>query len=223
MTMLRMYVDSAVREDAEPLLSSGIFRGITTNPVLLRRAGLHEEDLDDFYHWAAAVGAEEVFFQAWGDNEQELVQCATRLFAIGPRVVVKLAANRPGVRASATLASSGFPVLMTAVYNAPQAMLGAAAQVAYIAPYLGRMGDAGRPAHAEIIRMAHALRGVRSDTKILVASIRTPGDVVQLAQEGVECFALSPAVARGFFAEPLTDAAIDNFDQATRAVTRTDA
>jgi transaldolase len=111
-------------------------------------------------------------------------------------------------------------VLLTAVYNESQAMLGAAAGVAYIAPYLGRMKDAGRPAHAEIAGMARALRGVCSGTKIVVASVRGPDDVVQLAQQGIECFALPPAVAREFFTEPLTDAAVEDFDLAMRAVTR---
>ena len=217
--MLNLYVDSALRADAEPLLALGIFRGITTNPVLLDRAGLREERLRDFYRWATAAGADEVFFQAWGETDLELIRCARRLLDIGPQVVVKLVASRAGVYASATLARGGAPVLLTAVYNAQQALLAAAAGVAYVAPYLGRMSDAGRPAHDEIAGMARALRGVRSETRILVASVRTPADVVRLAQEGIDGFALSPAVAHDFFTEPLTDAAIDDFDRAARRVT----
>jgi transaldolase len=220
--VLSMYIDSAVREDVEPLLRSGIYRGVTTNPVLLQRAGLRTRDLKEFYEWATAAGAEEVFFQAWGEDERELTACGEQLLAIGSRVVVKIAANQPGVRTAAALSGSGFPVLLTAVYNAPQAMLAAAAKVTYVAPYLGRMGDAGRPAHAEVVSMARALRGVGSPTKLLVASVRSPGDVVQLAQEGISCFALSPAVARAFFAESLTDEAVQTFERASRATNVSD-
>ena len=35
--MLSLYVDSAARDDVEPLLEVGIFRGITTNPPILDR------------------------------------------------------------------------------------------------------------------------------------------------------------------------------------------
>lgn len=212
--MLGIYVDSGALREIELLLSSGIFRGVTTNPTLLRREGVKEADLPNFYARVVAAGAEEVFFQAWGSNETELIARARNLYAIGPKVVVKLVTSVAGTRAAASLSHRGFPVLLTAVYNSSQAIVGAAAGVKYVAPYLGRMGDAGRPAHSEIAVMARALRGVGSDTELLVASVRSPQDVVMLAVEGVSKFALAPSVARGFFNEPLTDAAALVFEEA---------
>ena len=73
--MLSLYVDTAVREDAAPLLELGIFRGLTTNPLLLQRAGLSAEDLPDLVSWVLEQGVEEVFCQAWGDTARDLVAC----------------------------------------------------------------------------------------------------------------------------------------------------
>lgn len=214
--MLSLYVDTAIREEARPLLDLGVFRGLTTNPSLLRRAGLSAADLPDLVKWVLAQGVDEVFCQAWGDSVGDLVARGEKLHGYDPKVVVKVAATRAGTQAAATLARDGIPVLLTAVYSAPQAVLAAAAGCAYLAPYLGRMGDAGRPAHQEVLSMHRLLTAVGAPTKVLVASIRNPNDVVILAQEGVECFALPPAVAAAFFTDPLTLAAAEAFEQAAR-------
>jgi transaldolase len=212
---LRLYADTAVRDDAARLLDLGIFRGITTNPLLLARAGLGTDALPAVVEWAVGLGAEEVFCQAWGATAAELVNRGEELHALAPDVVaVKVPATRAGTEAAATLSSRGIPVLLTAVYSAPQAVLAAAAGCAYVAPYLGRMADAGRPAHEETIDMHRLLATVGAPTKVLVASVRTPADVVRLAREGVACFALPPAVAEAFFSDPLTRAAAEEFERA---------
>lgn len=214
--MLQLYLDTAIRTEAEPLLKAGLFRGLTTNPLLLHRAALNTADLPDLYDWATSAGAQEVFLQAWGQDDEALIKCAENLRAIGPNVVVKLPVTREGVRAAVSLVRHGHPVLLTAVYNAQQALLGAAAGAHYVAPYLGRMHDAGRQAPAEIIAMQRALRAVGSQTKILVASLRSLRDLVALAQEGLSRFALSPTVSQDFFAEPLTEEIVQAFDRVTR-------
>ena len=70
---LRLYADTAVRDDAARLLDLGIFRGITTNPLLLARAGLGTDAHPEVVGWAVGLGAEEVFCQAWGATAAELV------------------------------------------------------------------------------------------------------------------------------------------------------
>jgi TalC/MipB family fructose-6-phosphate aldolase len=215
---LRLYADTAVREDAARLLELGIFRGLTTNPLLLARAGLGADDLPGVVEWAVGLGAEEVFCQAWGTTAADLVARGEQLHALAPDVVaVKVPATRAGTGAAAVLAGRGIPVLLTAVYSAPQAVLAAAAGCTYLAPYLGRMSDAGRPAHEETIGMHRLLTAVGATTRLLVASIRTPADVVLLAKEGIGCFALQPPVAEAFFADPLTRAATEEFERAAAA------
>lgn len=216
--MLRLYVDTAERTAAEPLLATGLFRGITTNPTLLERQSLRLPDLAALYAWAVAAGADEVFFQSWGDTKDEILGNARRLQDVGQRVVVKLPMTQPGAAAARVLADDGHAVLLTAVYAAPQALVAAAAGAHYVAPYLGRMGDAGRDATGEVVAMHRALAAVGAPTKVLVASVRDRGAVVELAQAGISCFALSPAVAASLFDEPLTDQAVEVFEKAARGV-----
>jgi TalC/MipB family fructose-6-phosphate aldolase len=215
---VRLYLDTADRAAAEDLLSTGLFTGLTTNPTVLQRSGLGVGDAPDIYEWAVAAGAKEVFFQAWGEDAATLVERGEELRSLGDEVVVKVVASRAGSAACAQLSARGVPTLLTAVYAPGQAIVAAAAGASYIAPYLGRLNDAGRDGIAEVTAMNEVLRATGSTTKILLASIRDVQSVVTLARRGVDCFTMGPEVAEGFFAERLTAAAVQDFEDAVRTM-----
>jgi TalC/MipB family fructose-6-phosphate aldolase len=213
---VRLYLDTADRTAAESLLATGLFRGITTNPTILQRAAKGVSDIKGIYRWAIGAGAEEVFFQAWGDDAATLFERGQWLRDLGQEVVVKFVATRAGATACAALAARGTPTLLTAIYDPGQAIVAAAAGATYIAPYLGRLNDAGRQGIAEVIAMHEVLVATGSTTKVLLASIRSVPDMVALARHGVDCFTMAPAVAEQFFTDPTTADAARTFEQAVR-------
>jgi transaldolase len=215
---VRLYLDTADREAAEDLLRTGLFTGVTTNPTILQRSGLGVEDAPDIYEWAVAAGAKEVFFQAWGEDTATLVERGETLRRLGDEVVVKVVASRAGSAACAQLSARGIPTLLTAVYAPGQAIVAAAAGATYIAPYLGRLNDAGRDGIAEVTAMQEVLSATGSTTKILLASIRDVTSMVTLARRGVHCFTMGPDIAEGFFAERLTATAVQDFEDAVRTM-----
>jgi transaldolase len=208
--MIRLYLDTADRSAAEPLLATGLFAGLTTNPTILRRAGLTGAAIPEIYRWATAAGAREVFFQAWGDDP---LGKGHELRGLGKEVVVKMVASKAGSAACAKLAAEGIPTLLTAVYAPGQAMIAVAAGATYLAPYVGRMTDAGRDGMADVLAMQEIVAG--TPTKILLASVREVASMVTLARRGVECFTFSPAVAEQFFADELTVEAVAAFEEAS--------
>ena len=213
---MRLYLDTADRDAAEDLLSTGLFTGVTTNPTILQRAGLGVAAAPDIYKWATAAGATEVFFQSWGLTTGELVERGLRLRELGNEVVVKLVASRAGSAACAKLSAQGVPTLLTAVYDPGQAIVAAAAGATYIAPYLGRLTDSGRDGLADVAAMQEVLRATASTTEILLASIRDVASMVSLARIGVHCFTMGPAIAEQFFTDELTADAVAAFEDAVR-------
>ncbi len=93
-TPVDLYLDTADRSLAEPLLRTGLFRGLTTNPTILERADLGVADVADVHAWAAATGVGEIFFQVWGRDVDPLVARGHELRELGPEVVVKLVASQ---------------------------------------------------------------------------------------------------------------------------------
>jgi TalC/MipB family fructose-6-phosphate aldolase len=213
---MRLYLDTADRDAAESLLATGLFAGVTTNPTILQRASKGVADLRDIYRWAIDAGAREVFFQAWGEDPTTLIERGQQLRDLGREVVVKFVATRAGSTACAVLASRGVPTLLTAIYDPGQAMIAAAAGATYIAPYLGRLNDAGRQGVAEVVAMHEVLVATGSTTKVLLASIRSVPDMVAVARHGVDCFTMAPAVAEQFFTDPTTADAARTFEEAVR-------
>ncbi|WP_369033962.1 transaldolase family protein [Streptomyces adonidis] len=213
--MISLYVDSAVRDEVEELMAMGVFRGITTNPKVLQKAGLTPGDLPKVYSWAVDAGSKEVFFQTWGSTADDIQRRGHELLAIGERVVIKVPASPAGIQAAGRLTEEGVPVLLTAVYSAHQAVTAGALGVRYVAPYLGQITEGGASGRETVASMHRLLRATDSPTRVLAASLRTTADVSFLTEQGVDAFALPVPVARRLFQDTFTAAAMEQFDGIT--------
>lgn len=209
---LRFYADSAVVEDVSDVLTNRLVRGVTTNPTILERAHLSVQDIPQLYTRWQAEGAQEIFFQAWGKNAKAMTENGRDLAALGSRVVVKVPATRDGFTAAAALVDAGTSVLVTAVYAQSQALAAATVGARYIAPYLGRLNDAGRDGVAEIAAMQALLAG--TGTSVLAASLRTPEDIVSLAMVGVAFFTAGPSVILAAFNNDVSERSAEEFEEA---------
>lgn len=212
--VLSLLIDSADPKSWKELWSLGLFQGITTNPSLLKRAGVPctLEALADLAKEAWALGCPELHLQSWGFTAEELLGCSRALLALAPaRVVVKLPFTEGGLQAAGSLLEQGARVTLTACYGAPQVLAAAALGCTYVAPYLGRIHDEGRDSFAEVLRMQQCLVGLGSTTRLLVASLRSPEDLSRLAPSGISTFTLSPALARQLWRHPATEAAAVQF------------
>jgi len=213
---LRLFLDSADPQAWRQWLPSGLFRGITTNPTLLRRAGqpCSLEGLERLCGQALELGVQELHLQAWGSD---LLGCGRALAALAPgRIWVKLPITRAGADAARALIAEGHAITFTACYEPAQVLLAAALGAEYIAPYLGRIGDLGRDGHGELVRMQRCVDGVGSPLRLLVASLRSPDDLARLAAEGLDTFTISPAIAAALFAVEPTEAAAAQFERDAR-------
>ncbi len=141
---MRIYIDSADISEIEEALATGFVYGVTTNPTLLRRAGVKASAVPDLARQAIAFGANELHLQTYSDTLAGIVDEAVMLSETNPeRVVVKIPATPTGYQAAAQLANRGLRITLTAVYTVRQAILAHAVGAHYIAVYLGRMGDQG--------------------------------------------------------------------------------
>src|SRR5690606_5841201 len=208
----RLYVDSADAERVGRLLDAGVVRGVTTNPTILERAGRGSADIPDLFARWEAQGAEEIFFQTWGADTDAMLHNADRIRALGDGVAVKVPATAAGFAAASALVAEGATVLVTAVYSVAQALVCAGIGVRYIAPYLGRLRDAGMDGDALIARMQAVCAG--SGTDVLAASLRSPDDIIGLRLAGVSCFTAAPDVIEAMLFHEVSERSAAEFDAA---------
>ena len=201
-----------------------MFYGVTTNPLLLQRANVpcNLNTLARLAQTAFALGAQKIHLQVWGTDADTMTAIGRQLAAIDDRVAVKVPITRQGSLCAQHLIAEGISVTLTGVYAAYQTLTAIALGADYAAPYLGRMNEAGRDGHTEILTMHNMARCLGSPLKLLVASLRRVEDVAALAQHGVNTFTVAPAIAEALFGDPLTAQAAADFEAAARAMGATD-
>jgi transaldolase len=211
---LRLYLDSADISLWKKYLPSGIFYGITVNPKILRMAEVEcgIEALTSLAETAFDLGAKEMHLQVWGESTDAWIQIGRQLAAIDKRVMVKVPITESGVFCAKELIEEGAGITFTAAYADYQILTAISAGARYIAPYLGRMTDAGQDGIKEIITMQQIIDASKSSLNLLVASIRQIKDVVTLASHGVSSFTLSPNMVNELLKNDLSQRATDAFE-----------
>jgi len=200
-----------------------MFYGVTTNPILLERAGVacSVESLGACADAAFKLGAHEFQAQTWGGSVDRMVDTGLSLAAAcskdhREKMVIKVPMTKPGLEAASKLIGRGVRVTMTGVYTAHQAISAAAIGAEYAAPYLGRMGLAMGAAAAkeECVRMQRIAEVSGGGMRILVASIKSASDMAELAACGMDTFTFSPTIAGEMTSVEQTLKAAEDFEGA---------
>lgn len=216
---MTLYLDTADRAAWAELMPTGLFQGITTNPTLAARAGLDYPRID----WASLaaeardLGATALHAQVFGPTES-YVDWAGALYAAGRaagiETIVKIPLVLDAIRATPAIKALGGRILMTACYDAKQMFVARALGADFIAPYFGRMAEAGIDAMAHLATMAKMNDAEGPVCRVLVASLRSPEQMVALADIGHDCFTISPDVARALLSDSHSIAAYHAFEAA---------
>ena len=175
---LRLFLDSADAETYDAWLPTGMFTGVTTNPAILERDGVEcgVEALSALARNALEFDAVDEFqVQTWGEDSDEMWENGIALARLDPeRLVVKVPATMEGIKAANALVVDGVRVTITAAYAPHQVLVAASIGANYVAPYLGRMNDAGRDGMGTIVSMQETVEELESDMRVLVASAPPP-------------------------------------------------
>lgn len=208
-TDFHLYIDSADIAQIEACLPHPVIHGVTTNPTLLRRAGVSRADVPGLLARCIERGARQVQAQVHSAEADGMLEDALELlrhFDEG-QLVVKIPATRQGLQAGAHLIAQGVPVTWTAVYALEQAHFAAQLGAAYAAPYLGRLNDSGVDGLARIAQMQALVAqapAARARTRLLVASVRSRDAYLALLQLGVGAITIPPQLFAELMDHPAT-------------------
>lgn len=202
MKRIAIYADGADLAGMARL--AGEVQGFTTNPSLMRKAGV-----TDYAAFAKAVlgvaGGKPVSFEVLADDLDGMVEQAHTLAGWGPNVVVKIPIRNTGGESTEVvirhLSLNSIAVNVTAVMT-PQQVREAIGAIrgprCVVSIFAGRIADAGvdpRPLVSAAAFMAHDL------VDVLWASPRQVYDVIEAERAGADIITLTPdliAKAKGF-------------------------
>lgn len=201
-------LDSAKREDWERVSATGLFSAITTNPLLLQRAGLdvnlarYAQLTDE----ALGLGFEHIQLQVFGDDWQAVAEAILNL---SEHTVVKIPATESGFRLVHQL---GIPerTTLTGVYSTRMGAIAERLGARYAAPYYARLSESTRNADA----IFAGLRAACQNTRILVASLRDINQFEHLVAQGHRCFTIPGGLLDDLLLDSMTLTAVEQFERA---------
>lgn len=182
---IQLYADGADVREMVAARAAGLVNGFTTNPTLMRKAGV--KDYAAFAKEAlAAVSDLPISFEVFADDSVEMERQARLIAAWGENVFVKIPITNTRGEASlsliARLAAAGVKLNITAILTVQQVSDVAAALhpdvPAIVSVFAGRIADTGRDPEPIMRDAARILRS-RRKAQLLWASPREALNIFQ--------------------------------------------
>lgn len=205
---MEFFIDTASIEEIREANSLGLIDGVTTNPTLMAREGTD-------WRKVAQVICDEVdgpvSLEVFGTTAEEMLTEAKELVKFGPNVVVKIPMLPEGMKAVRTLTEMGIDTNVTLVFSPNQALLAAKAGATYVSPFVGRIDGIGGNGMDVVSQILTIYGHYGYDTKVLVASVRHPGHVLESGLMGADVVTLPFGVIKQLAHHPLTDSGLESF------------
>ena len=135
------------------------------------------------------------------------------LSKIASNIVIKVPLTKNGLIACKTLSKKSIKVNVTLCFSSSQALLAAKMGATYISPFIGRLDDISNEGLNLIKEIVSIYKNFPNtlNTKVLVASIRSPLQVSQVAQIGADVATIPPKIIKQMIKHPLTDTGLSSF------------
>ena len=205
---MKLFLDTADVESVESRLSTGLISGITTNPTLIRKAGKNPQHV---YKALIDLGINDISMEVVGDSEEELFSNAMgHVKSYVDNATIKLPCSVDGLKVCKRLSTVNVRTNVTLVFSPAQAILASLAGATYISPFIGRMDDNSLDGMKLINDIKNTLK---TDTKILAASIRDPQSVGTAFALGADICTVPTAVFDRMYDHVLTDKGLEQFER----------
>ncbi|MCA9681022.1 MAG: fructose-6-phosphate aldolase [Myxococcales bacterium] len=212
---MELFIDTADVGEIKAAQAMGLLDGVTTNPSLVAKTGrAHHEVLTEICELVRGPVSAEVLSTDYDGMMAE----ASELAAIAPNIVVKIPLIEAGIRAVNSLTQAGIKTNVTLCFSPLQGLLAAKAGATYISPFVGRLDDIGHDGMGLVEQLVDMYERYDLDTKVLVASVRSPTHVVEALRLGADVATIPYGVLSKLIQHPLTDIGLARFIEDAKAI-----
>ena len=207
---MKFFVDTANIDEISELSEMGIVDGVTTNPSLIYKSG---RDFKEVIKEIARIVSGPISAEVTSLDKNEMIDQGLELSKIANNIVIKVPLTEHGLIACKSLSKKSIKVNVTLCFSSSQALIASKMGATYISPFIGRLDDIsneGLNLIEEIITI-YSNYPDRLSTEVLVASIRSPLQVAQVAQMGADVATIPPKIIKQMIKHPLTDIGLNSF------------
>jgi transaldolase len=209
---MKLFIDTANLDEIAAAKGWGILDGVTTNPTLIAREieRTHKKRRDILQEICknvrGPVSAEGITLDAISIEKE-----GEDLARIHKNICVKVPVTPEGVKGMRMLRNKGIKVNATLVFSCNQALIAAKAGANFVSPFIGRLDDIGESGMNLVAEIVTMFDNYDFETEVLVASVRSPAQVVEATQLGAHVCTVPFKVLEMMFKHPLTDNGITRF------------
>jgi transaldolase len=215
---VKIFADGADKETLLRLYADPLIKGITTNPTLMRKAGI--ADYEKFAHEILnAIKEKPISFEVFSDEFPEMRRQALKISGWQENVYVKIPITNTRAESSLPLirelSQRGVRLNITAILTIDQ-VRGVVDTLSPDVPsvvsvFAGRIADTGRDP-IEIMRESQELVKTLPKAQLLWASVREVLNIVQAELCGCDIVTVPPDIlkkARSLWLKDLADLSLD--------------
>ena len=207
---MKFFIDTANIDEISELSEMGVVDGVTTNPSLIYKSG---RDFKEVIKEIARIVSGPISAEVTSLDKNEMIDQGLELSKIANNIVIKVPLTEHGLIACKNLSKKSIKVNVTLCFSSSQALIASKMGATYISPFIGRLDDIsneGLNLIEEIITIYNNYPD-RLSTEVLVASIRSPLQVAQVAQMGADVATIPPKIIKQMIKHPLTDIGLNSF------------
>ncbi len=209
---MKFFIDTANLDEIREAASLGILDGVTTNPSLVSREGIHGRDnLLKHYKEICKIVQGPVSAEVIATDYEGMIKEAEELAELDPHIVVKIPMIKDGLKAIRHLSSKGIKTNCTLVFSPGQAILAAKAGATYVSPFIGRLDDISSDGIELVRKIVDIYNYYGFQTEVLAASIRHTQHIIQCAEVGADIVTAPLKAILGLLKHPLTDIGLQKF------------
>jgi len=201
---IKIFADGAKKEDILLMNSLPYINGFTTNPTLMRKAGIHSYE-DFSKEILATVQEKPLSLEVFSDDFNEMEKQARKIFSWGKNVYVKIPiTNSMGdssINLIKKLSNDGIKLNITALFTEQQVQETISAlninTKSIISVFAGRIADTGNDPSV-LIRKTLDLIGSNKNHEVLWASTRQFFNIIEANTIGCHIITVSPDIINKF-------------------------
>lgn len=205
---MKLFIDTANVEEIRLAAELGVICGVTTNPSLIAKEG---RDFKTVVKEITQLVEGPVSAEVISLKKDEMVKEAIELAGIHKNIVIKIPMCKEGLKAVKILSAQGIKTNVTLIFSSAQALLAANAGATYVSPFVGRVDDISNSGITLINEIVKIFKVHNIRTQIISASIRSPQDVVRVAESGSDIATVPYKIINAMIGHPLTDMGIEKF------------
>lgn len=208
---MKIYVDTADIDRIAEIAELGILDGVTTNPSLVAET---ENTYRAVVEEISDTVDVPVFAQVIAEDAANILREAREYQQWDADVILKIPATRDGFIALSRARADDIPAGTTVVFSVEQAVLAAKNDASFVAPYVGRLDDAGADGVATVRRIQAVYDEYGFETEVLGASIRNTTQAVALYDACIDAVTMAPDVLESHVSHAKTEEGVAGFDAA---------